>query len=79
MHNEFYVDRAKCQCGFIWITPGSNPPDTISDSIICNCGTVQFNEGTLIGESLPFTEEEFKQAVADSHNISIENVIITKY
>lgn len=79
MLNYSYVTRAKCQCGFIWTTPGKNPPATIDQNIICSCGNIQIENNVIVGTSEPFTEEEFKQAVADEYSENIDDIIITKY
>jgi len=74
-----YVDRAKCECGYIWTTVGKNPPQTISDSIICDCGGLQFKDGVLIGASLAIDEEEFKLEVDKELGIGISNFTVSKY
>lgn len=74
-----YIDRAKCECGYLWTTVGTNPPQTISNSVICICKAIEFKDGVLIGESLPIDEQEFKEAVAQDINIPISDLEIVKH
>ena len=70
MYRIVYVIRARCDCGFIWTTPGS-------PSVICQCGTSSIIEGVPTVPSLPFTEDEFRSAAAseigaDPSQVTIE-------
>ena len=72
-----YVDRAKCECGYIWTTIDSRT-GMASDSVVCACGSSQFIEGELSGLAVAIAvdDAEFKQAVSDDTGIDVDSLII---
>ncbi len=66
-----WVNRAKCECGYIWTTPGA-------PNVVCSCGCAEIeNDVVLRGEEVT-NEEEFKQAVANDLSIDVANLILLK-
>lgn len=67
-----YIEKAKCNCGYIWTT---NP----SDSVICACDELELS-GTIVvrGVSLVVDEDEFKTAVAQELNENEADITIIK-
>lgn len=67
-----WVVRAKCQCGYIWTTPGSS-------SVACRCGLSGIEDGNLIGDAAEVVDEqEFTQAVADDISCLLSELILIK-
>ncbi len=69
MISHHWVVRAKCECGYLWTTPGSY-------SVVCACGHVQIIDNVISGEALPVDETEFKQAVARGLNVDVAELIL---
>jgi len=65
-----YITRARCDCGFLWTTPGSA-------NIICACGESSIiSDAPAGGPGLPFSEDDFKQACADEVGVSVDDVSV---
>ena len=72
-----YVDRASCECGYVWTTIDSRT-GVVSGSVVCACGSSQFIEGELSGLAVGIAvdDAEFKQAVSDDTGIDVGSLII---
>lgn len=68
MESHTWVARDRCNCGFLWTTPGS-------PGVVCVCGATEIaGNATVCGGGVSFTEAEFKQAVADDLGVPVENI-----
>ena len=74
MITHTYIDRAKCDCGFLWTNEGS-------EKIACKCGGSTLMNGTLMGVAMGkmFTEAEFKTAVSEDIGIPEADLIVEEY
>ena len=65
---EYWIDRARCRCGFVWTRPGT-------PSRHCACGSVFLSEeGDVVGPQKTFSEAQWQQAVADSIGVEASEV-----
>lgn len=65
-----WVVRGRCECGYLWTTPGS-------PSVVCACGHCAIVDNVPSQDVLPVTDEvEFKTAVAQDLSEPPENVTL---